>query len=160
MISPVLSEQLIQIGSMMIAGIAALIFFDILREVGRFAKWSKYQYIIAEFIIVVLLGLCFCTFLIVRYHGVLRMYILFALLLGAIGYYNLLRPYNLGVCRAIAKVILWLYVKITGILLFPWKLFHRHVLKRAKKKVQQVRQRRQKAKLAALEEQEFLEEII
>ena len=160
MISVAISDQLLQICYMLGAGAFALVLLDILREIGRLAKWTKYKSIVAEFMLFVLLGVCLCIFLIIKYHGVLRMYTFFALLLGAIAYYRLLYPYSIIVCGSIAKGILWLYCRITTILLFPWRTANRYIFKRAKKKVQQIRKHRKEIKLAELEQQEVLEKII
>ena len=148
MINSILSEQLLQVCYMMSAGAFTLILLDILHEIGRLAKWNKYTYIIAEFTAIVVIGTCLFIFLIVRYNGLLRVYSLLSLLLGITAYYSLLRPYGSSVCHTIAKGILWLYRKITGVLLFPWRKFYCHVVRRAKKKVQQVKKRRQEAKSA------------
>ena len=155
-----LSGQLLQSCYMILAGALTIVVLDLLRETGRLAKWGKYQYITTEFIAIVLLGLCFFVLLIVRYQGVLRMHIFLALLLGAILYYCTLRFYGIRVCRLIAKGILWLYRKITGMVLFSWKMLYHHVFEKLKRRIQQRRARKQKEKLAAQQECDKMEEII
>lgn len=155
-----LYEQLQLICCMIAVGALLFVLMDIVNEIGIQAKWKKHYHIIAEFMTVLLSGFCLCVFLIMRYHGLLRMYVVFALILGAILYARLLRQYCIHVHRLLAKGSLWIYGKTTTILLLPWKMLYRHVFCRAKKYVQKMKQHRQELKENEMDDVDHLEEII
>ena len=93
-----LYEQLQLICCMIAVGALLFVLMDIVNEIGIQAKWKKHYHIIAEFMTVLLSGFCLCVFLIMRYHGLLRMYVVFALILGAI-YMLVKKSYCIAVHR-------------------------------------------------------------
>ena len=155
-----LYEQLQLICCMIAVGALLFVLMDIVNEIGIQAKWKKRYHIIAEFMTVLLLGFCMCVFLIMRYHGLLRMYVVFALMLGVILYTKLLRKYCIPVHCLIAKGFLWLYGKTVTILIMPWRMLYSHVIGRVKKYIKKIKQHRQEVKLEEMEEADYLEEII
>ena len=160
MSNTLLYEQLQQICCMIAAGGILFALLDLVNEIGRLAKWKKIHHIIAECITVILLGLYLCIFLIVKYHGLLRMYVVFALMVGAILYARLLRAYCIHVHCLIAKGFIWLYGETVTIFLLPWRMLYNHVIGRVKKYIKKIKQHRQELKLEEMEEADYLEEII
>ena len=160
MSNTLLYEQLQQICCMIAAGIIFFVLQDFVNEIGRQAKWKIIHYISVECVTVILLGLYLCIFLIVRYHGLLRMYVVFALISGSILYARLLRQYCIHVYCLIAKGFLWFYGKTVTILLLPWSMLYSHIFCRVKKYVKKIKQYRQELQLEETEKADYLEEII
>ena len=160
MTSQALYGQLIQSGSMIGAGAAVVLLLDILHEISCQIKWNRYQYMLAEFMVMLFCGIGFCIYLIAVYQGQLRIYSLWALLLGAGVYYRIVHPYSSYVCRALAKIIIWVSRRTAAVFLFPWKLIYRQIFLRAKKHLIKIRQRRKDALMTELQEHDRMEKII
>ena len=160
MTGQVLYEQVIQNSYMAGIGVLCTVLLDVFYEIGRQAKWTKYRFLVTEFIVVLLCGKFFCVFLIIRYHGLLQMYSLFVLLMAILAYYSVIRPYSVHLYSIIAQTILLIYRKTTSFIFCPCRMLYRHVCCKVKKQLLQIKKNR--SATATIEDVEHIhmEEII